>query len=170
MRAPQDDLEVGAAAPDFTLEGSEGSISLADFLGRQPVVLFFMRELTCPVGLRNVARLQQLYDRLHAANMAVLVIGGGTREEATRLQQRLHLPFPVLADPERAVSARYGLDKVLHVIQRSGTVLVDAQGVIRHLHRVTLPAEALDEAALLAALAPDSTFKRSANALQTVGR
>ena len=154
MPTPQGDLEVGAVAPDFTLEGSEGAISLADFRGHQPVVLFFRRELTCPVGLRHVARLRQLYDRLHAANLAVLVIGGGSREGAIRLQQRLQLPFPVLADPERAVFGRYGLDKVLHVIQRSGTVLVDAQGVIRHLHRVTLPAEALDEAALLAALAP----------------
>ncbi len=155
MPTPRDDLEVGAVAPDFTLEDSEGAISLADFRDRQPVVLFFMRELTCPVGQRHVARLRQLYDRLHAAKMAVLVIGGGSCEDAIRLQQRLQLPFPVLADPERAVFGRYGLDKVLHVIQRSGTVLVDAQGVIRHLHRVTLPAEALDEAALLAVLAPE---------------
>ena len=170
MPAPQDDLDVGAVAPDFTLEGSEGAISLADFRGRQPLVLFFMRELTCPVGQRHVARLRQLYDRLHAANMAVLVIGGGIHEDAIRLQQHLQLPFPVLADPERAVFVRYGLDKVLNVIQRSGTVLVNAQGVICHLHRVTLPSEALDEAALLAALAPDSALKHSANADQTVGR
>ena len=119
--------------------------------------------------MRHVARLPELYDRLHTANMAVLVIGDGAREDATGLRQRLQVPLPVLVDPELAVFARYGLDRVLHVIQRSGTVLVDAQGVIRHLHRVTLPAEALDEAARLAAPALDSTLKHSANAPQRLG-
>ncbi len=41
----------------------------------------------------------------------------------------------------------------LHIIQRSATVLLDRQGVIRYLHRATLPGEALNWAAVLAALA-----------------
>ncbi len=40
-------VEVGSKAPDFRLESSDGTlISLSQYLNRQNVVLFFMREFT----------------------------------------------------------------------------------------------------------------------------
>jgi cytochrome oxidase Cu insertion factor (SCO1/SenC/PrrC family) len=40
--AGQEGIQVGAQAPDFTLPSSEGTeVSLSDYTGEQPVLLFF---------------------------------------------------------------------------------------------------------------------------------
>ncbi len=153
MTLQTEELQVGAVAPTFTLAANAGQVSLADYRGRQYVLLFFMRAFTCPVCMQHAMRLAQRYDQLQAAHTTVLVIGGGSQEDAAHLHRRLHLPFPVLADAERSVYAAYGLDRALHVIQRSATVLIDTQGLIRYLNRTTLPFDALNEAAVVAALA-----------------
>ena len=58
-----------------------------------------------------------------------------TREYADRLK----LPFPVLADPERAIYHRFELEKEFLVIQRTASVIVDRDGVVRYLKRATNP-------------------------------
>ena len=69
----------------------------------------------------------------------VLVVGSGSRAGAERVAQSLKLAFPVLADPDRAVYLRYGLDKVFVAIQRSGTFLIDQQGIVRYIEQGALP-------------------------------
>lgn len=60
-------------------------------------------------------------------------------EKARRYVDSLHLPFPVLADPERNVYHQYGLEKAMIVIQRTASVVVDRDGVIRYLKTATNP-------------------------------
>lgn len=79
----------------------------------------------------------------------MLVIGGGDREAAERTSKSLKLPFPVLADPDREVYQRYDLTKVLIAVQRSGTFLIDKQGVMRYIHQVSNPQASLDRDELL---------------------
>lgn len=45
----------------------------------------------------------------------------------------------MLADPEREVYAQYGLEKALLVIQRTASVVVDRNGVMRYIKRATNP-------------------------------
>ncbi len=68
------------------------------------------------------------------------------------MARALKLPFPVLADPERAVYSGFGLDKVLF-IQRSATVLLDKNRRIRYIQRATNPRASFDKTALLKAIA-----------------
>ena len=90
-----------------------------------------------------------MYEQLRARDTEVLIIGGGSRKGAERLSARLTLPFPVLVDPDpdRAVYRRYGLDKVLIALQRSGTFLIDKQGIVRYIHQVTNPEEIIQRVA-----------------------
>ena len=76
-----------------------------------------------------------MYEQFRARETEVLIIGGGSRKGAERLSARLKLPFPVLVNPDRAVYRRYGLDKVLIALQRSGTFLIDKQGIVRYIHQ-----------------------------------
>ena len=55
------------------------------------------------------------------------------------MSNQLKLPFPVLADPDRAIYLRYGLDKVFLAIQRSGTFLIDQQGIVGYIKQGALP-------------------------------
>ena len=151
MALKTDGASVGSLAPDFTLAGSSGQIRLSDYLGKQNVVLYFMREFSCSWCQKHVAQLKQLYSALQSYNAEVLVIGGGSRAEAEQLDAKLQVPFPVLADTDREVYHRYGLEKVMS-LQRSGAIVVDRQGRVNYSHPTTLPIAGLDRAALMSAL------------------
>ncbi len=64
---------------------------------------------------------------------------------------RHKLPFPVLVDqdPDLAVYRSYGLDKVLIALQRSGTLLIDKQGIVRYIHQVTNPQASVEKEELM---------------------
>ncbi len=51
----------------------------------------------------------------------------------------------MLADPERAVYHRYGLEKAFVVIQRTAAVIIDRQGLIRYMKSTTNPLPWLHE-------------------------
>src|SRR6266700_4223831 len=97
MALQTDGAHVGSMAPDFTLAGSNGQISLSDYCGKQNVVLYFLRAFSCSFCQKHVAQLKQLYSTLQSHHVEVLVIGG-SRAEAEHLATRLQVPFPVLAD------------------------------------------------------------------------
>ncbi len=47
MPAANTEVRVGSLAPDFTLESNTGEeVTLSDYRGHAPVVLYFMREFT----------------------------------------------------------------------------------------------------------------------------
>jgi len=91
------------------------------------------------------AQLGRLYDDFKAANCEILLILGEPVEKAKRYAKSLHLPFPVLSDPERKIYHQYGLEKALVFIQRTASVVLDRTGVIRYLKITTNPMVWLQE-------------------------
>ena len=73
------------------------------------------------------------------------MILGDTPERARNYANLLKLPFPVLADPDRAIYHLYDLEKTFIVIQRTAELVVDRQGVIQYIKRVTNPMAWLQE-------------------------
>jgi peroxiredoxin len=100
---------------------------------------------------RHAVQLGRIYEQLRARDTEVLILGGGSRKGAERLSARLKLPFPVLVDPdpERATYRRYGLDKVWIALQRSGTFLIDKQGIVRYIHQVSNPQASVEKDELM---------------------
>ncbi len=87
----------------------------------------------------------RLNSDFEAANSQVLVILGDSLERARGYAEALHLPFPVLSDPQRAVYHQYGLEKALRMIQRTASIVIDRDGIIRYLSRATDPTRWLSE-------------------------
>ncbi len=87
----------------------------------------------------HVAQLGRLYGDFQAAGAEILVLVGDTPERARQYAESVKAPFPVLADPGRAVYHRYGLEKALVVIQRTASIVVDRHGLIRYIKRTTSP-------------------------------
>ncbi len=81
----------------------------------------------------------RIYKEFQTANTEVLVILGETIERAKQYAQTLKTPFPVLADPDREVYRRYGLEKALFVIQRTSSVVIDQEEIVRYRKRSTNP-------------------------------
>lgn len=91
------------------------------------------------------AQLGRLYNEFQAANCEILLILGEPLGKAQRYAEILHLPFPVLADPERSVYHRYGLEKAMVFIQRSASIVLDRGGIIRYIRTATNPMVWLQE-------------------------
>ncbi len=93
----------------------------------------------------HVAQLGRMNDELVKAGVQVLIILGDSLERARKYAETLKAPFPVLADPERTAYHRFELQKNFIGIQRTASVIVDQNGVIEYLKRVTNPMTWLQE-------------------------
>lgn len=120
-------IEVDLRAPDFLLPANTGeNIALSDYRGKQPVVLFFTREFTCPQCRMHARQLAAQYDEIRARGAEVVVLGAGTAGDARRYAERLELPYPVLGDLGRSVHERYLSERVFFsLIQRNAVFLID---------------------------------------------
>jgi peroxiredoxin len=87
----------------------------------------------------HAAQLGRLYPEFQAANCEILLVLGAPLEKVQSYAGILHLPFPVLSDPDRNVYHQYGLEKVLIVIQRTASIVVDQKGIIRYIKSATNP-------------------------------
>jgi peroxiredoxin len=79
------------------------------------------------------------------AGVQVLVILGDTQERAREYAESTRAPFPILSDPERAIYHLYGLERGIFRLQRTASIIVDQDGLIRYLKRVTNPMTWLKE-------------------------
>ena len=87
----------------------------------------------------HVAQLGRLYKDFQAAGAEIVVILGDTPDRARKYAETLKTPFPVLADPDRSVYHQFDLEKALFVIQRTASVVVNRESVIRYIKRATNP-------------------------------
>jgi len=93
----------------------------------------------------HATQLGQLHAEFQANNCEILLILGASLDEAKRYADFLHLPYPVLADPERKVYHQYSLQMALIFIQRTASVIVDPSGHIYYIKTATNPMPWLQE-------------------------
>lgn len=79
------------------------------------------------------SQLGRFNQEFQAKGCTILLILGGSVEQARQYTEILKLPYPVLSDPDRRVYQLYGLEKVFFW-QRTASLVIDRQGVIRYLH------------------------------------
>jgi peroxiredoxin len=107
-------LKPGERAPDFTLPRTdrEGTVSLADYRGRSPLLLGLFRGLSCAFCRRAIAQLYLTGDRLRALGVETLGIVA-TAPGNARLYFRYHpARVAVAADPDLTTHRAYRLPKV----------------------------------------------------------
>ncbi|WP_103342028.1 redoxin domain-containing protein [Amycolatopsis sp. CA-126428] len=145
-------LEAGSPAPQLVLEDTDGQT--VQLPGHHAVLLYFMRSTTCPVCRRHVRSLAADAAALEAAGVRILIAVPEDRATAAAWRAEQEIPFPVLTTPRGTPHERAGLNRaVFGALQRSGSILVDARGVVRHAHSATLPTGSYDRAGIAAAVA-----------------
>ncbi|MEZ0539479.1 redoxin domain-containing protein [Fibrella arboris] len=101
-------LEIGQSAPAFTLFSSENKpVSLSDYAGKNVVLLFF------PMAFTSVctAELCEMRDNLHtytSLNTDILALSVDSPFTLAKFKAEQNLPFPLLSDFNKEVSAAYG--------------------------------------------------------------
>lgn len=101
----------GEPAPDFVLPAvnQDGTVSLADYRGKAPVLLALMRGLYCAFCRRHIAQLGTTREKLQVLGVETLAIVA-TPPERARLYYRFRpVNVPLAADPDLATHRAYGV-------------------------------------------------------------
>jgi peroxiredoxin Q/BCP len=140
-------VEVGQAAPDFTLPDQEGNeVSLSDFRGQRVVVYFYPKADTpgCTTQACGIRDHAADYD---AADAAVLGISPDTVGDVKKFADKFDLRFHLLADADHAVAEAYGVWVEKHRYGRTywgnerTTFVIDADGQVAEVLRNVKPAQ-----------------------------
>jgi len=137
----------GAAAPDFTLAGSDGAMhSLTDYRGRTVVIYFYPRDNT-PGCTKEACAFRDMHQSLAAINTVVLGVSKDSLKSHDKFIRDFGLPFILLSDPELAMMKEYGAfgEKIMYGKPVEGvirsTVIVGADGVVKKHWRKVAKAE-----------------------------
>jgi peroxiredoxin Q/BCP len=137
-------LQPGEQAPPFTLaDANGGTVSLADFAGRDLILYFYPKDDT-PGCTKEACGFRDAWDDLRALGITVLGVSADNAASHARFAAKYRLPFRLLTDGDHTVMRAYGAygEKKMYGITRQGvirsTVWIGPDGrVRRHWPRVT---------------------------------
>ena len=130
--------EVGKPAPDFKLASTDDKdVSLADFKGKQAVVLYFYPRDDTPGCTAEACSFRDLRKLFEENGAEILGVSTDTVKKHKKFQAKYHLTFPLLADIDHAVADQYGVWQQRKFMGREymgiarTTFVVDKQGTIK---------------------------------------
>ena len=137
----------GAAAPAFTLAGSDGKMhSLAEYRGKNVIIYFYPRDNT-PGCTKEACGFRDQHQTLAAMNAVLLGVSRDSLKAHDKFIRDFSLPFVLLSDPDLAMMKEYGAygEKIMYGKPVEGvirsTVIVDADGVVKKHWRKVAKAE-----------------------------
>lgn len=141
-------LTFGQVAPAFTLQDQSGQpVSLADFRGKQHVVVFFYPKDETAVCTKEACAFRDAYSVFCDLGAAVLGVSADSAASHAGFAQHHRLPFSLLSDPDGKVRTAYGVSKILGLIPGRETFVIDKSGILRHRFSSQLHAQKhIDEA------------------------
>ena len=101
-------LEKDQLIPAFSLPGADGMPhSPWDYKQRENLVLLLTQSATTSEGRGLLRAFAQHFQAFREEDCAILAITADTVIVNLEVQETLHLPFPLLADPKGGVISRY---------------------------------------------------------------
>ncbi|MEI6446725.1 MAG: peroxiredoxin [Actinomycetes bacterium] len=142
----------GDQAPDFQLEGTDGSFKLSDNLGKRVVLLFYPGDDT-PVCTKQFCSYRDAGEDMSSLEAVVVGISPQGLDSHANFIAKHSLNVPLLADTGKTAAKLYGMTGLLPPGTKRGVVIVDEQGKVafRHDHLIGLDFLTVDQ--LKAALA-----------------
>ena len=149
-------IDIGAKAPDFTLQDTNGNaVSLSDFKGKKVVLYFYPKDNT-PGCTRQACAFAAAYDAFRTKDIVVIGISRDSVTSHVKFAEKYSLPFTLLSDPDRIAIEAYGVwqekkmcGKVSMGVVRT-TFIIDEDGNISHIMpRVKPDTNAADILAML---------------------
>src|SRR4029453_16652851 len=99
FRRLKNKVKVGSVAPDFTLPSQAGEmVSLGEYFGRKPVVLFFYPRDDSPCWTRDVCALKDNFQEFGKLDAEVIGISSDSVESHMRFAVEHDLSFTLLSD------------------------------------------------------------------------
>ncbi len=129
-------LKIGQPAPDFSLPDQQGVIhSLADFKGRWLVLYFYPKDDT-PGCTKQACTFQHDLQALDTMGATVIGISVDNTDSHDQFAKKYGLDFPLLADTDAEVTARYKslINMGVTKMAKRNTFLIDPQGEIAQIY------------------------------------
>lgn len=123
---------VGDPAPDFELEGTDGTFRLSDHRGERVVLLFYPGDNTA-VCTKQFCSYRDNAEAFGALDATVVGISSQGVESHRDFSDKHGLNVPLLADERGEVAKAYGAQAPLVGTKRA-VVVIDEDGIVRHRH------------------------------------
>jgi len=144
--------ELGQPAPDFNLASTDDrNISLADFKGKQAVVLYFYPRDDTPGCTAEACSFRDLRSLFNENGAEILGVSTDNVRSHKKFQAKYHLTFPLLADTDHAVADQFGVWKLKKFMGREylgvkrNTFLIGKDGKIARVWEGVKPAGHAEE-------------------------
>lgn len=129
-------LSTGTKAPDFELPDQNGVMHrLSDYKGKKVILYFYPKDNT-PGCTKQACGYSERYPKFLEQGVEVLGISRDSVESHKRFEEKQHLRFTILSDPEKKVIEAYDVwkekknyGKVSMGVVRT-TYLIDENGII----------------------------------------
>ena len=130
------DIQEGMKAPAFEARDQHGNlIRLADFQGKAAVVLYFYPKDNTPGCTSEACSLRDGFAAIQATGAVILGVSADDSVSHKAFAEKLHLPFSLLADPNKTIITAYGVKMPLLGFAKRVTFLIDRQGLVRKVIR-----------------------------------
>ncbi|WP_285577121.1 peroxiredoxin [Geothrix limicola] len=126
------DIKEGMKAPAFEAQDQNGiTVRLADYQGKANVVLYFYPKDDTPGCTAQACSLRDGFAAIKAAGAVILGVSADTTQSHRAFAEKFHLPFSILADPDKRIIEAYGVKMPLVGFAKRVTFLIDRQGLVR---------------------------------------
>ena len=124
-------------APDFLLQGNDGSnYSLSDFNDKKLILYFYPRDNT-PGCTKEAVGFSKNYEQFLEKGYCVVGVSPDSISKHKVFKKRHNIPFLLLSDPDKEVAEKYGAygekrmyGKLFKGIIRS-TFIIEEKGLVR---------------------------------------
>lgn len=144
-------LEVGDAAPDFTMTADDGSVvSRAGQLGRRYALYFYPRD-DSPGCTAQACSLRDSWSRVAATGVEVFGVSPDSVKSHGKFRAKFSLPYRLLSDPGATTADAFGvwIEKKFagrtYMGNERTTFVIDAEGRIAAVLPQVKPTEHTDQ-------------------------
>ena len=127
-------LIIGDNIPDFQLMDQSGKYrSNKEFKG-SPLVLFFYPKDDTPGCTIEVCGFRDKYDLFKILGANICGISNGDKESHFLFYNKNKLQYPLLCDEQNYLRKEFGISKIMGIIDKRITYIIDSKGIIRHIY------------------------------------
>ena len=127
-------IDVGDSAPDLSMSTHDGEhLSLAEYRGEHPVVVFFYPKDGTAVCTKEACSFRDAYENFTEAGAVVIGISSDSAARHQRFAKSHDLPFLLVSDQDGSIRRAFGVPKTMGVFPGRVTYVIDREGIVRHV-------------------------------------